>query len=321
MDFFIIGTQRSGTTLLRLILNSHSKICIPEEATFLMPFMNKKILSFNRALDDSRKEKIKKYLLNNYQFKKWHINETDLDNLLKTELNYSELISEIYNLYARNEKKEIVGDKTPPFIRRLNIINQNYPNSKFIYIIRDGRDTYLSLKAKKHYSAKSITIKSLEWRIKNHCIEKHLQKCHDKKFLIRYEDLITYPKKKVKEICTFLKVNFEDNMLDYWKNSDLYIDKEHSYKINSPVDPNNKFKWKKNISKNDLLKYQFFSKNFLLKHNYETIKYSYSFIDIVLIYKDVIFFLPIRILHILRVSLFMKFAAKFGLKVGKRYYK
>ena len=37
IDFFIKGTQRSGTTLLRLILNAHSQICIPEDASFLKP--------------------------------------------------------------------------------------------------------------------------------------------------------------------------------------------------------------------------------------------------------------------------------------------
>src|SRR3990172_5852435 len=43
--FFIIGTQRSGTTLLRLILNSHSQIAIPRESVFLMPLLKKRFIN------------------------------------------------------------------------------------------------------------------------------------------------------------------------------------------------------------------------------------------------------------------------------------
>jgi len=32
---FIVGCSRSGTTLMRLILNTHSKICIPEETRYI----------------------------------------------------------------------------------------------------------------------------------------------------------------------------------------------------------------------------------------------------------------------------------------------
>ncbi len=43
--FFIIGVQRSGTTLLRLMLNAHSQITVPREAFFLMPLLKKKYLN------------------------------------------------------------------------------------------------------------------------------------------------------------------------------------------------------------------------------------------------------------------------------------
>ena len=39
--FFIVGSGRSGSTLLRLILASHSRICIPPETWFLVPLLDK----------------------------------------------------------------------------------------------------------------------------------------------------------------------------------------------------------------------------------------------------------------------------------------
>ena len=76
--FFIIGAQRSGTTLLRLILNAHSKIAIPEEGTFWMPLIRELRGHFGENIPATRLQGYLRYIRINDQFKVWEMNDDDI---------------------------------------------------------------------------------------------------------------------------------------------------------------------------------------------------------------------------------------------------
>ena len=113
--FFIIGAQRSGTTLLRLILNAHSKIAIPEEARFLMPFLKNKYL--DTPLSGKTLENAVSYLALNAQFEQWNYNrEPVLSTLAKrSEISLRELLDQLYSSFAANENKEIWSTRASSF--------------------------------------------------------------------------------------------------------------------------------------------------------------------------------------------------------------
>ncbi len=52
---FIVGSGRSGTTVLRLMINMHSRLRVPRESWFLMPLLDQ--LPLTGGLTDSEKEK------------------------------------------------------------------------------------------------------------------------------------------------------------------------------------------------------------------------------------------------------------------------
>ena len=66
---FLIGAQRSGTTLLRLLLNAHSQIAIPEEGSFLMPLLKRKYLK--KKIAGAPLKRLVSYLMLNDQFRLW----------------------------------------------------------------------------------------------------------------------------------------------------------------------------------------------------------------------------------------------------------
>jgi hypothetical protein len=161
-QFFIVGAQRSGTTLLRLMLNRHSAVAIPEEAGFLMPYLARRRLLAPDLLSASQKTTFVRYLQRNSQFVKWKLAEKYVERLMGLEIDLRQAIGYLYTSFADQNGKRICGDKSPSFIRKLNLLSEGYPQARFVHIVRDGRDTYLSLKKRNHYSASSAVLASVE---------------------------------------------------------------------------------------------------------------------------------------------------------------
>jgi hypothetical protein len=59
---------------------------------------------------------------------------------------YAAFLSRIFDLYGEMQGKELVGDKSPNFVRRMSLLHELWPHTRFIHIIRDGRDVYLSMR-------------------------------------------------------------------------------------------------------------------------------------------------------------------------------
>jgi len=111
---FIVGSPRSGTTLLQNLLNHH-----PQIAEWYEPY----------------------YLWEKF----FPVPESDIwDNNYLTKKNINRISTE-FNLYRKKTKRPIIVDKTPTNSFNIDIISKIFPEAKFIHIIRDGRDATLSI--------------------------------------------------------------------------------------------------------------------------------------------------------------------------------
>jgi hypothetical protein len=271
-------------------------------------------------LNRRRKETILRYLLNDYQFKKWRLEKESLSPVLEEKITLRQLIGFLYTIFSQKYSKCICGEKNPSFIRKLSLLCEVYPRAKFIHIVRDGRDIYLSLKNRLHYSASSLAVSSFEWNIKLSLIHRALKKEKNRVFEIRYEDMVREPVSHIKKVCSFLNVTFEEEMLNFWKQSEKYIDRQHSELIFKPVEPANAFKWKNNLSSSDLKKYEFFSYQNLKRYGYIALDKPIRVQDKVAYIAELIIYLPKRILRMIYIMFYMRLASKFGLKLSHKYY-
>lgn len=322
-QFFIVGAQRSGTTLLRLLLNSHSKIAIPEESSFLFPYLTPRLMQKREPLSSEFKSIFFKYILGDSQFKKWKMNVDPTLLLLEKNVSLRHLIGFLYYQFALQNGKTICGDKNPKFIRKLGLIADAYPKSKFIHLVRDGRDTYLSFKKKGHPSADSIAVAALEWKTKNNLCRKLLDEHAERSLCLRYEDLLQAPEDTLQEVCTFLSVDYEAGMLDFWKSADQFIDKQHSELIFKPIEPKNIGKWKESFTRQEASAYTLIAGKTLQTYNYSlnSKEGKLAAKERLQIYFDLALNLPKRIIRIAYINIIMKIASKYGLSLSLRYYK
>lgn len=189
-NVFIIGYPRSGTSLLRVILDSHLDISIGPEIKFLQKIIRKYPMTFADFLEVSKREKT------DYQF-----SIDDCKNIYNKSTNWNSLLENWCNLYSSKRGKKIWGDKTPQSYKYLLPLIKAFPDAMYIYIVRNPFDVMGSMISKGWYKRpKSI----LAWCYSNF-ISTRLKTKNN--LFIRYEDFADNPQKHVEIILN--KINLE----------------------------------------------------------------------------------------------------------------
>ncbi len=264
---FIVGAQRSGTTLLRLLLNSHSMIAIPEEARFLMPLLEQDKLLHGFQGEDLHN--LVNYLRTSQEFQLWNYdNSTFLKELEQLkQISLVDFIGKLYSSYALSESKQYWADKSL-FFRRIDILANMFPQGSFINIVRDGRDVFDSWR-KMDTDKDCAPAAALDWRLKLSLIERAFSRLPTNRTLtIRFEDLLIDPESVAKLICTFLGLKYEESMLSFHENSNRYVGEHHSKLIFKPIDSSNQFKWRNNLTHLEKIAFDLVAGKQLDQYNY-----------------------------------------------------
>lgn len=194
---FLVGAERSGTTLLRLMLCHHPQIAWYYEFEYAV----------NQFSNSGEFPDLKKY------YKYLETNRIFLASQLKIDqtLSYPELIKSFLEQYRRQEDKLIIGATVHHHFDRILSI---WPKTRFIHLIRDGRAVACSCIdmgwAGNVWNGVEfwITAESL-WNTLNH------QLPAERKLEIFYEDLIINTVETLTRICEFIGVSYDPSMLDY----------------------------------------------------------------------------------------------------------
>lgn len=216
---FIVGLSRSGTKLLRDLINQHSEIAITPSETHFIPYVLKHSpqYSWQAELSTNSLKWFARIIVNS----KFHADMSRRGVLLSAEeimqlcrgLSAPDAVEAVLRLYASHNSSKhsfIWGDKTPTNILHMEVLKQAYPSARFIHIVRDPRDRALS--AKKAWGA-DIFLSAIEWREKIAVADKISGNIGDSYVEIKYEDLLKDPRKILSSLCVWLGVEFEEQML------------------------------------------------------------------------------------------------------------
>jgi hypothetical protein len=210
---FLIGYGRSGTKLLRSILNNHSHIGIVDIETNFLPkwiseweaFGNLKVPdTFHRFYRIVCKDPFFYYMRKRGDL----INEKIWFSACK-KYDVASVFEALIKYYMPNKK--IWGDKSPNNTKHISVIKEIYPQAKFIHIVRDVRDCCLS--ANKAWKS---NIYRCAQRWDDTLLEFNNQIKHmnaDDIFIIKYENLLENPIERISCMCKFLEIQFENEML------------------------------------------------------------------------------------------------------------
>lgn len=219
-EIFIVGCQRSGTTLLSEILNRHSEISIMPETHLLIlgARSNKSIIDFGKDYSKNI------HLYNSY----WNGNgqkKEKLDAIIRRNFSSSERVSrEICNLYravlkdwATFEGKSIPGEKTPSHLLYWQYLLKSNPKAKVIMMFRDIRRAAHSENTKcDRIDGRTFGLLKfgMKWLISAKLIEKLSKKYPDNFIAVKFEDFIDDREKESERIFKFLGVEIEKDILE-----------------------------------------------------------------------------------------------------------
>lgn len=209
---FIIGVPRSGTTLLRLMLDAHPDLAIPSETHYMSEVCKLKLGS-----TDLRKEFVS-LLVNYFSWPDLGMSQSDLESAIDKvqPFNLGDGLRSIYRFYAQRHGKVRWGDKTPNYIEIIEHISELLPEAHYVHIIRDGRAVAASmLKMKFNKLGNDYAALGMAWKDK---IQKARKTSKSHNYLeISYENLVSNTSIELNRICNFLDLRFDHRMLDYYK--------------------------------------------------------------------------------------------------------
>jgi len=142
---FLVGCPRSGTTMLKRMVNAHPLVAITRETHWIPRYFEKQR---GVTADGFVTDRLVDKLFDHHRFPQMKISREKLQAMIEgsPNLTYAELVSQIYNRYGQRKQKPIVGDKTPTYVRKIPTLHGLWPSARFVHLIRDGRDVWLSIK-------------------------------------------------------------------------------------------------------------------------------------------------------------------------------
>ena len=223
---FILSNPRSGSSLLRLMLNRHAQVIVPPESGFAL-WLYSEFGSWQQ--EDCFKDRLKiflKKLGETRKFKTWDLSLDRLKLQIEKEqpANYGDLIACVYQAFSPTKKDAIIVDKNNYYVHHLDTLAQLWPDAGFIHLIRDGRDvacSYLELKKLKSNSpykpnlSNSLPNIASEWQENNLAIQSFVRnRMHVQ---VSFEDLVLKPRRTLEDLVAFIGVPFDADMFSFFK--------------------------------------------------------------------------------------------------------
>ena len=258
---FIVGCPRSGTTLLRRIIDANRQIAITRETHWIAKRFEKRQ---GVTPDGLVTPELLSWLLSDEKFTRMGIGQDELEGLVAGEepVSYSTFVTGVFDLYGKGQGKRLVGDKTPGYVRRIPTLHALWPEAKFVHIIRDGRDVSLSATSWSRayklarlcstWAEDPITTAAVwwEWHVRlgredGGSLAPELY--HE----LRYEELVSRPAKTCETLCDFLGIPYDEAMLKFHEgreNADPNLDAKKGW---WPLTPGLR-KWSQQMPAEDL---------------------------------------------------------------------
>jgi hypothetical protein len=231
----VLGVRRSGTTLLRVMLDRHSELAVPDESYFVPQLADRHLrrIDPDSFLDDLRRIDT---------LAEWKVPLDEVRARLGKGMPIGAAIGTVYAVYAEARGKPRWGDKTPMYMQNLHLLERLFPDALFVHLIRDGRDaakSYLSmpkgLMTETWMQPQNVAQFACQWRAEVEAARRLGWRVGGARYLeVRYEDLVEDVETVLRRVAAFALLPYEAAMADYVGKVDGLSAKPHQQSLTRP---------------------------------------------------------------------------------------
>jgi sulfotransferase family protein len=264
----LLGVRRSGTTLLRVILDRSSELAVPDESYVVPQLAHRHPGTVDPAafIDDLRRLP---------RLHELGIPPDRVAERLATGMSTGAAIGAVFETYAAEHGKPRWGDKTPLYMQHLPLLERLFPAAQFVHLVRDGRDAAVSFLAmpdgivtRTWAHPRDAGGFACQWRTEVEAAAALGRRVGPARYLeLRYENLVASPEETIRAVCAFASLPYEPAMLDYQEAVDLR-DKPHQQRLAQPPTTGVR-DWRTEMSPGDVARFESVACDVLARLGYD----------------------------------------------------
>ena len=263
---FVTGYRRSGTTLLGNVIDRHPAIAVFVESFFIPRYYYTQTM-FWPLRREANFLRLARSITGEEPARQNHLTLDEGQVRSIQERTLPALVDALLTEWARGRGKERWADKSPGYITKMPVLARMFPDARFIHIIRDGRDVWLSLKNLRW--EKDVVKVAGDWARSVVFARSWASRLGDRYLEVRYERLVAHPEEEARRITDFLGAPYAPAMIEPDEGGPGNPALVGWPNVDRAIDPGNTKKWMGRLDERERAAFHFCARGLLQTLGYD----------------------------------------------------
>jgi hypothetical protein len=251
------GCPRSGTTLLRTMLQAGPEVAIPRETRFVLEAWQQR-RQFGDLRDADNRRRLARWIFMREETQAHRLGldaDDAVERLVASPPALGSMLTTCFVMFAEQHEKPRWGDKRPLYAARMSAIWDLFPNAHFIHVVRDPRACVASLRTLGWFDGEIAPMAAL-WEHSIKSVDGWRSKLAPDQLLdVKYEELVLDAHRTLRQVAEFAGLRGDDDaveqMLRYQEVEEKRSRRHHS-NLARPLNASRVSGWKETLEPREI---------------------------------------------------------------------